>query len=239
MFPHPFGGSVAPPAFDHAALSSMPASEGSSGEIQVIEVYPRKREVFTFREHGAVTQWRGPRKDQEYLIGAVAGVTAVFDVRTGEQMAMLKGELTLDQFVDQLALLATFYNFARVIPAADESFVWKLVGAYEPLRIFRGDMPGVIGFEMIPSGLPRLVNALASGIHTGRIQLRSQELIQECVEFQRAPDGSCNPRSSPCVWAAALAAYGIEIAPKPASPMRQVKGLEPPDWGRPKRRRGF
>ena len=243
MFPHqPHD----PLVFDEAALARMPIGDGSRGEIEMVEEPPRRRLYFVPREDGQITRWNQPEQGHTYVIGAYYvsldwSVGLVADYRTGVQVAQIRGRLAPPAFAHQLAIAGKLYNNAFLVPASSErEFIEAIPSGYPSELIYkrgqdfphqRGQPGGSIGFEMNTSTRPRLVQILRSAFlgHQRPLLIRSPIARQECIEFSVAPDGTWGMAgvSAACVWAAALAAHGLEVAPDPHAAEQRPKRERP------------
>jgi hypothetical protein len=235
------------PRFDRAALDRMPVRAGSEGEVELTD-YPRKMVRFQPREHGAVTLWMRPetlRQCQEpdtgrrYIIGACWrpgwSVALVLDQKYCDQVALFRQQCTPAEFAERVALLGRLYNLAFLIPEVNNAELGDaLIGTQYPMeRIFSsrqaiGSGP-LMGFETTAATRPRLVTALDESIRgiAHPILIKSSLVIEECRAFVAKPDGTLGPEEGfhdGCVWAAALAALGLQFAPKPEPYVRKIKG---------------
>ena len=254
MFPHPREGSARRPIFDTDALLRMHVSEGLIGEAEEIEEYPTRKLCFISREGGPLALWAQPTRGREYIIGAYHpvieasdwAVGCVLDQRTGDQVAQLREPMPALKFAERLALTARFYNWAFLLPQTDDSaFARALLGTPYPIeRIYTGSgSPGApllgisaslgIGVEITDATWPHLVSAFADSVHGNRnpITLRSRIARDECLNFTTQPNGKPGVKSGSdaCVWAAALASFGLAVAPRQESHARQIKSQH--RWG--------
>jgi len=156
------------------------------------------------------------------------------------------------KFAERLALTARFYNWAFLLPQTDDSaFGRALLGTHYPIeRIYsesrsRGmPLPGIsasleIGIEITAATWPHLVSALADSVHGNRnpITLRGRIARDECLNFSTQPSGKPGVKSGSdaCVWAAALAAFGLAVVPRQESYARPIKNLS--SGAEPRRKR--
>jgi hypothetical protein len=219
------------------------------GETEYIKHYPSPpRPRFVQKENGTLTFWAQPIRDRGYVIGAYRpvietdwAVASILDQRTGEQVAQLREPMPSAKFAERLALTARFYNWAFLVPQTDDSeFARALLAHYSIERIYSesrsSGMPlsGVsaslgIGIEITAATWPRLISALADSIRGPRnqITLLSSIARDECLNFTTQPNGKPGVKSGSdaCVWAAALAAFGLAVVPRPESHARQIKNL--------------
>jgi hypothetical protein len=259
-----FGGEQTPHLLDLAALGRTLVSPGMAGEVELIDIRPHKRLVFLSRDDGAVTMWQQPRPECSYIIGARWSpewpVAFVVNQRNGDQVAMFRQPCTPAEFAERVSELCRFYNWAFLVPEIDEAdFGDALLRTDYPLdRIFsrRRDPHGVgsglpehMGFERTPVSIAQLIQDLDEAIRgnlrtpegiSSRITIRSPLALQECRTFVSGPDGKpgfADGSHGGCVWAAALAAYGLQFVTRDQAPggVKRLKGFEP--LGERKRRR--
>lgn len=249
------------PALDMKALARMVASPGTPGELEQTQDYPKPRILFHPREHGALTIWKKPEPGHSYVIGADPSkgvdvsegkrgdnpdwsVGFVLDQHTGEQVAMLRERLRPVAFAEYLALVGTVYNYAFLVPEAnDAGFIDALLRTAYPLeRIYnrrrdptdrRSSQPQDIGFETTILTRSWLVSALDDAIRQMAISIRSPIAIQECKTFVIKTNQKAEHMTGchdDCVIAAALACMGLRYAPKRSK--LQVVGARPMNYGR-------
>jgi hypothetical protein len=247
MFPAPSVRHI----FDRDALSRMPVSEGMLGEVQVIHETPRWQLSFVPTESGPLQLWARPDKARAYVIGATQrpgrasapgwAVACVLDQRSGAQVAQIRQQLPAPRFAEQLAWTGKLYNWAFLLPEAGDLTGAVVRAEYPPERIFPGvrapgtttlpwvSAAGSIGIELNAATWPKLVESLASAIRQLSITLRSAVARDECLNFVIKPNAMPGPEtetgSDACVWAAALAAFGLETAPRETPYVRQLKPL--------------
>lgn len=260
------------PALDHKALARMPAWKNPTvGELQELDEFPKPRRVFIPRDHGALVLGKLPDKTRSYVIGADPSkgvdvseskrgddpdysVASVFDLHTGEQVAQFRERLRPVPFAEYLALLGRFFNWAFLVPEAnDAGFIDALLRTkYPEERIYnrrrdptdrRGAQPQEIGFETTTMTRPWLIAALDEAIRAGGqnlndgILIRSPIALQECRTFVIKPNGKQEHQTGchdDCVLAAALAVMGLRFAPRtmrmgvqaqqPANPRKVMQG---------------
>ncbi|HLG99845.1 MAG TPA: hypothetical protein VKX49_26280 [Bryobacteraceae bacterium] len=256
------------PALDHKALMRMPVSNGTAGELQVIEEFPRRKIRWVARAHGALTIWRKPEPGHQYVIGADPSkgkdvseeqrgadpdfsVGFVIDQHTGEQVAMLRQRLRPVPFAEYLALLAEVYNWAFLVPEAnDAGFIDAILRQNYPLAMIynrrrdptdrRSAQPEEIGFETTNVTRPWLVSALDDAVREMAITIRSPIALQEFRTFVIKPNGKAEHQTGchdDCVIAAALACIGLRYAPKKriVTVEREVDRRPMVPYGQPRR----
>jgi hypothetical protein len=241
-----FGGVPTRYLLDEAALARMPTSKGASGEIELVDISPHKRVLFLLDRGDAVTLWQQPEREPcAYVIGACwsskGAMALVIDQRNGHQVAMLHSDQGAPaEFVARLARLGRFYNWAFLVPQINEGDFRDALrlSDYPPCRIFsrpRNHMMGLpedVGFEMTDVSRAQIIHTLQEAVLRNAIAFRSQLVIEACRAFVTKPDGrsgvEAGPRES-YVWAAALAAVGLQSAPRLESRGHTyLKGFGPP-----------
>lgn len=205
------------PAFDHAALSRHPVSEGNSGELKEFEQPPRRFLKFVSQERGALTVWNLPQAGHQYVVGAdpskgidVAGdrrgsnpdysVAFVVDQVSGLQVAQFRARSRPVSFAKYLAALAWWHNWAYVVPESNDSgFVDALVEAPWPIELIyhrqrnptdrRPASSNELGFETTSATREWLLAAADEAIRSMSITIRSPIALQECRTFVIKPNG--------------------------------------------------
>lgn len=253
------------PALDHKALARMPVSAGTSGELQVIEEFPRRKIRFIAREHGAITMWRNPQVGHLYIAGADPSkgvdvseaqrgsdpdwaVGFVIDQGVGDQVAMLRARLRPAAFAEYLALLCEVFNWAFLVPEAnDAGFIDALLRTNYPIgRVYnrrrdpgdlRSGQPGEIGFETTNVTRPWLISALDDAIREMAITIRSPIALQECRTFVIKPNGKAEHQQG-CHDDTVIAAALAAIGLRYAPKKNMVAPGQPliaTTYGKPKR----
>ena len=235
-------GSPNRPVLDSTALDRLPTDPGTSGYVEKLrEESPRRwRVFFQFSEGGPLSLWLNPamRSSLRFLIGARWSqnwsTAIVLEERTGEQTALLRYRCAPAEFAGMVVRLGELFNWAFIMPEVNNAeFREGLVGNYPLDRIYSGvlgtgsGLPPAVGFEMMDSTRPRLITALRDAVRDGAIRLRGSLMIEQCRAFVIKPDGTvggADGSDEDCVWVAALAAFGLEVAPKPEPYVRRLKG---------------
>jgi hypothetical protein len=230
------------PLLDRAALDGMPAASGRQCNLEVVQESHLKRTIFLPTQSGAISLWQRPETGHLYIIGVRWSpdwpVAVVFDQKTGEQVALLRYPSTPAEFSDRVAALGRIYNWAFLVPEVNDiGFRDALLCTRYPLeRIFsrRRDPHGVgsgrpedMGFETSGHTRPRLITALRDAVRDRTITLCGSLMIEQCRTFVVRPDGTIGGADASddyLVWAAALAAIGLEFAPKPEPYVQRMKG---------------
>jgi hypothetical protein len=210
------------PRFDHPALSRMVITAGISGEIEVVEEFPRQKTRFHPREFGALTVWRMPEAGRRYCAGADPShgidvspdrkgmdpdyaVMWVEDFDTGEQVAMLRDRLRPHAFAEYSALLCQWYNWAYLCPEAnDPGFIDALVQFYRVELLFnrrrdptdrRSAQPEEIGWQTTGESRLWLVSAVDDAIREGTSMIHSAVALDEHYKFVIKPNGKAEAQA--------------------------------------------
>ncbi len=233
------------PVFDHVALGRMPISEGQSGELEEAQNGPRRETQFMVGDRGALSIWQRPKPGRLYVIGAdpSKGIDVSSDTRgnnpdfsaafvidqdTGDQVALLRARIRPGMFAEYLALLGRWYNFAYLVPEAnDAGFIDALVRTQYPIESIyhrqrdptdkRPPTMDEIGFMTTTLTRSWLVTAADEAIRTMGIAIRSPICASECRTFVIKPNGKAEHQDNchdDTVIAMALAAIGLRTAPK-------------------------
>lgn len=243
------------PVFDHRDLARHPVRAGTNGELTVIEQGPVKRMVFIPREdaRALTTIWRRPDAGCLYTASADPSegkdvssgkrgenpdysVIQVCDTLTGEQVARYRARTRPGPFAEDLALLGRWYNWAFLIPEANNAgFIDALLQTGYPIeQIYnrrrdptdrRSMQPQDLGF--FTDGVTRqwLVGAAEDAIRTMSIQLHDQVTVNECQTFVVKPNGKHEHQDNShddCVIGIGLLAIGMKSAPR-----KPVQSLQP------------
>ncbi|MGH9558690.1 MAG: hypothetical protein ACRD30_05570, partial [Bryobacteraceae bacterium] len=86
----------------------MPVSSSAMGDVELVEERPRRRVVFLMQDRGIMTLWRSRERGHSYVIGACPGevsAAVVVDQRTGEQAALIHGQVEPEAFAKKLAIV--------------------------------------------------------------------------------------------------------------------------------------
>jgi hypothetical protein len=213
-----------------------------------------------------MVMYRRPDPEGEYVIGADPSegkdvksgepgnqdpdysVAAVFDARTGEQVAKIRARIQPAVFGDSLYALGWFYNWAYLVPEAKGAglgTVEKLLELQYPLeKLYKrrpeADVAGstqlqFYGYETTNVNRPQLVSGLDNALIDGSIILRDPNSVQECRTFVIKSSGKAE-QAEGChddeVIAVALAVIGLRTMPrrKPKLPA-ETRGAVT-KWGR-------
>jgi hypothetical protein len=234
------------PALTISTLVRMPVwKDPLVGELQEVEEFPHKRLQFVPREHGALIVGKKPEAGKSYALAADPAkgidvsegkrgtdpdwaVSGVFDLDTGEQVAMLRERIRPVPFAEYIALLGRLYNWAFLIPESnDAGFIDALLRTKYPLeRIYttrrdptdrRSIQPQEIGFYTDATTRPWLVSALDDDMRTLAIIIRSPIAQQECRTFVIKPNGKAEHQvgcHDDCVIMCGLFSVGRRVAPR-------------------------
>jgi len=257
------------PRFSQRLLNRMPViREAVTGEIEIEKVGVRERVVFRAGEEGrgSMVIYRRPDPEGEYVIGAdpaegidvksgEAGnqdpdysVAQVFDARTGEQVAKIRGRIQPAAFGEVLYALGWFYNWAFLVPEAKGAglgTIEKLLDRQYPLdRLYKrrpeADVAGstqlqFYGYETNTVNRPQLVSALDNALNDGSIILRDPNTVQECRTFVIKSSGKAE-HAEEChddeVIATALAVVGLRTMPRRKPKVEGPSARVATKWGR-------
>jgi len=229
------------PVLDRLALDRMLPSSGLLGDLEQLDDRPVKRTVFLARAGGPLSLWGHPQAGRTYAIGARWSpewpVAFVIDRRVGEQVALWRQPSTPAEFADRVSKLGRFYNWAFLVPEVnDANFRDALLRTSYPLdHIYSrqrnphgvgSGRPEHMGFETDRATRPKLVAALQDSVRGigNPVIIRSPLVLDQCRDFVVKPDGTMGAANGPddgCVWAAALAVYGLQFAPRPEPYVRE------------------
>jgi hypothetical protein len=233
------------PRFNHQDLARHPVCDGTAGELQLIEQPPTKRLIFIPRDHGALSIWKKPEPGHNYVLSADPSegkdvssgkrgdnpdysVGFVTDRWSGEQVALLRERIRPAEFADQLAYLGRWYNYAFLIPEANNAgFIDALVRTGYPLELIytrqrdptdrRPAAIQEIGFQTTALTRQWIISAAEEAIRTLAITIRSPIVLRECQTFVIKPNGKAEHRDDchdDCVIALGLNVIGNRVAPK-------------------------
>lgn len=251
------------PVFDHKDLARHPLIQGTSGELEITDERPIKRLLFTPADHGALTIFKRPEKGRMYVIGAdpSKGIDVslakrgenpdfsagfVSDLFTGEQVALYRERSRPMRFAEYLVLLGRFYNWAYIIPEAnDPGFIDAILSENYPVELLfhrqrdptdrRPPVPEEVGFLTTRLTRQWLVTAAEEAIRGMGIVIRSSVCLQECRTFVVKPDGKKEHQANchdDTVIALALTAVGMRYAPRtPYAPDGAARQHKPGKYG--------
>lgn len=233
------------PVFDRKDLARHPIIEGTPGDLEVTDERPYRRLLFTPSQHGALTIFKRPEKGRMYVIGGdpskgidvsdakrgdnpdySAGFVA--DQFTGEQVAMYRERSRPMRFAEQLALLGRYYNWAYLIPEAnDPGFIDALLNQGYPLELIyhrqrdptnrRPPIPEEVGFLTTGTSREWLISAAEEAIRGLGIIIHSAVCVRECHTFVIKPNGKKEHQDNchdDTVITVGLTAIGMRYAPK-------------------------
>lgn len=127
------------PALTVSTLVRMPVwRDPLVGELQELEEYPKKKLKFVPRDYGPLVIGRKPDPARQYVAGADPSkgidvsesgrgtdpdwsVLPIFDLETGEQVAMLRERMRPVAFAEYAVLVCRLYNYAFLVPEANDA----------------------------------------------------------------------------------------------------------------------
>lgn len=236
--------------FDMGALERHPISdEPGAGHLEEVLVGTRMQIQFVSRADraGALRVWKKPVQGRIYVIGADpsqgidvsarAGGSSdpdysgacVLDQWTGEQVAVLHDRIEPAIFGQQLAALGRWYNWAFLVPEANNhgvALLESLIREQYPFDLIfqrrrdasdkRPPLLQELGWLTNETTRAQLVSALERAIREMEISIVDPRTAQECRTFVRKANGRAE-HSESChddlVFAVALATIGIRYAP--------------------------
>ncbi len=218
------------------------------GNLMTEEQLGRKHTRLQSHAQGIVKVYKQPEPGHRYSLGADSAkgidrsaleggardadytVAQVLDLATGEQVATLRVRATTYESAVYVTDLARFYNFAFVMPEANDSgFIEQLLKTGYPLELFaRGDgrvlhgtqgQLGDYGFLTTSSttqGKLMLISVLEEALYQSTITIKDSVTLQELRTFVIKPNGKVEASGTghdDTVIALALAVYGMRFAP--------------------------
>lgn len=233
--------------FDHRDVARHPVRPGTNGELNVIEQGALKRLVFIPREdaRSSLAIWRRPDAGCLYTASADPSegkdvdpakrgkdpdysVIQVADTLTGEQVARYRARTRPGQFAEDLALIGRWYNWAYLIPEANNAgFIDSLLGTGYPIEQIYNRKPDPTDRRSVKSedlgfytdGVSRqwLVGAAEDAVRTLSIQIHDQLTINECQTFVVKANGKHEHQDNchdDLVIGIGLLAIGMKQAPR-------------------------
>lgn len=251
------------PVFDHKDLARHPVRPGTPGDLEVTEERPIRRLLFTPSDRGALSIWKRPEKGAAYVIGADPSqgkdvslekrgknpdfsVGFVANQYTREQVALYRERSRPMRFAEYLALLGRFYNWAYIVPEAnDAGFIDALLNEGYPLELLyhrqrdptdrRPPVAEEVGFKTTGVTRDWLTTAAEEAVRAMTVIISSPVVFNECQTFVIKPDGKKEHRSDShddCVFAMALTAIGMRYAPRtPYAPDGAARQHKPGKYG--------
>lgn len=234
------------PRFCHISLGRMPVQRDPvAGELEEIQDGLRKRIQFTPNadDKGTLRIWKMPVPGRRYALGSDPSkgidvgvksgksdpdywVAPVYDGDTGEQVAMARARLAPYPAAEYTAALGRFYNFAFVVPEANElGFIEALVRLYPLEHLYRRSPDAddkrpptlhEIGW-LTGTNKPQLISMLDAALRSGAISVRDAVTLQELRTFVWKASGKQEAQEGchdDCVIGTALANVGLNAMPR-------------------------
>lgn len=237
------------PRFQISLITSQPVDLAPLvGNLSTEEQLGRKITRLMPHQQGVVKIYKRPEQGHRYVLGADSAkgidrsaldggqrdpdytVAQVLDLATGEQVASLRIRATTHESAIAITDLARFYNFAFIMPEANDSgFIEQLLRSGYPLellarsdgRVARGEQGqlGDYGFLTTSSttqGKLMLISVLEEALYQGTVIVRDATTVYELRTFVVKPSGKVEASGTghdDTVIALALAVYGMRFAP--------------------------
>ena len=225
------------PRFDHDKLDLMPLEDGHKGYLVRDDTWARNIRFVRDRQEN-LTLFRQPLRNHHYILaidtaegilpeGAKdpdASVGIVIDMDEGgvaAQVATFCGQLSEENIIDEIHMMADFYNQAFIVPELGGGhgthLLEELLKRYPESRIYHRES-GSIGWKSHVGNRKLLIDRLASAIADDQILIRDVRTNDECKEFKWNPHGKVE--ASPGhhddhVIALALGVVGMREYPYP------------------------
>lgn len=174
--------------------------------------------------NGMVSMWEFPKPEGSYVIGLDTAegvskdysVAVVLNKATGEQVAMLRGYIPLDELAGEVRNLGVYYNRAFICPeinntghAVTNDLVAK---GYGKIYKRKEGSDNLFGFRTTSNTKPEIIKNLVAACKDGRFRARSHELLKEMSCYVQTKTNSGKTKMGAkqdahddCVIAAALA----------------------------------
>lgn len=250
--------------FDMGAIARQSSREAARGELDRVRVGTTTRVQFVPKnsDGSALQVWQRPQPGHHYVIGAdvaqgidPAGgsarsdpdysVAQVLDRASGEQVAMFRARVTPHSFGDQLAALGEYYNWACLVPEANNqgvAVIETLLKVYQPYLIYKRDRLADdrrsarlenLGWSTTSVSKPQLISALDRALLEHSITVHDITTLMECRSFVYWPDGkqaAAEGQHDDAVIALALAVIGLRM-PIPREQQRTAEDDRPVKYG--------
>lgn len=253
--------------FDMGAVAKQTARATAGGVLDRVRVGTTTRVQFVPRtgpgEANELQVWQRPQVGHHYVIGADVAqgidpasksgrnsdpdwsVAQVLDRETGEQVAMYRARVTPHTFGDQLAALGEYYNWAVLVPEANNqgvAVIETLLKVYQPYLIYKRDRLASdrrstrledLGWSTTAVSKPQLISALDRAILERSITIHDLTTLMEIRTFVYHPDGkqaATDGMHDDTVIALALAVIGLRT-PIPVQQSRGADEWKPQRWG--------
>jgi len=245
------------PRFRTDILNLMPIKDPRIGNI--VPVSRMSRELrFEDDSGGDVYMWERPVLGHKYTIGVDtcegkvpegskkpdASVAQVLDVtRGGEQVAKIYGQISEENLVEPLLLLAEFYNGAYLVIESNSTGKHVCIqagdGRYPKLRLYHNDdwnpdkkrYSREIGHRTSPGNRRMMIGKLAHKLEGRSLVLYDAMTVHELHGFHKTPGGKAEAAQGyhdDHVMALTLACIGLDTYPdrlKPYTPYSLKEGV--------------
>jgi len=226
--------------------------------IGLIVPQSRRSRLLQFVEDsgGDTYLWRDPIPGHEYVIGVDTAeglipegtkkpdgtVVQVLDrTRGGEQVAKIYGQISEENLVEPLLLLAEFYHGAYVVieSNAGRHVCVEMKKNYEKHRLYHNDdwnedkkrYSREVGHKMHVGNRRLVIGKMASKIEKRALILHDKESVHECHGFHTSAGGKAEAASGyhdDHVTALGMACIGLDSYPdnlKPFTPYSRVTSI--------------
>lgn len=160
-----------------------------------------KRLEFDESDGGRFLIWERPKEGQTYVmgvdpssgVGKDAGVAYIKNRITGEQVAAICGQLTVDEMAACAIRLATFYHLAHINPESNNMGLaviehmkrlgWKHFYKRRDIDSTTGKAIRTIGFLTTKTEKRRILENFKAAVRNGKFVVRDPLLVQEMTVF--------------------------------------------------------
>jgi hypothetical protein len=159
----------------------------------------KKKISFFGDKKGLLSVWELPKAGSQYVFGVDVStgsskdfsVAIVINKGTGEQVAMLRGRIPVDEYAEHLYQLGHFYNYAWCCPEINSyglSVLNDLVKMGYTKIYKRSEMNGAnsqksLGFYTSTTTKPGLIKNLVGACKDGKVRIRARVLLEEMSSF--------------------------------------------------------
>lgn len=233
------------PRFNIGALNLMPVEDPRIGTIVPVS---RRSRLLRFEEDsgGDTFLWRDPAPGHEYVIGVDTAegkipegtkkpdgtVAQVLDrTRGGEQVAKVYGQISEENLVEPLLLLAEFYHGAYVVIEnnAGKHVCVEMKKRYEKQRLYHNDdwnedkkrYSREVGHRMHIGNRRLVIGKLAAKIEGKALILHDKMTVHECHGFHTGAGGKAEAATGyhdDHVTALGMACIGLDSYPDQLKP---------------------
>lgn len=159
-----------------------------------------KRVSFLEDKKGLLEIWEKPKAGVSYCVGVDIAegrnkdfsVAFVLNKNTGEQVAMLRGQIQPEDYWEELWRLGHYYNYAYICPEINmQAGVvtdllkngYSKIYKREEMDDFTKKKVKKYGFRTTSSSKPTLIKNFASAAREGKFKARSQVFLEEASSF--------------------------------------------------------